>query len=187
MQIVQPQFEYTGWELHPDCLIKIQELLLPEVEETHSLNVLEFGSGKSTEVLIQFAKVNNLSGKHLAFDAYAPFAHPTAEITPLQTYPKEVFGPDFVFYDRKIVLENIDDYFSEYYISLCIVDGHHGHGRSMAFSILKDVVGGYKGTYVVIDDFDHYPFIRDFLLCFPDAKEICRHWEDRSRWVIFQI
>ena len=40
-----------------------------------------------------------------------------------------------------------------------ILDGPHGNGRSMCFPLLKKCL--LKGTIILIDDYDHYPFLSD--------------------------
>lgn len=180
-KLVEPTFEYTGWELPPECLFSVQKLLVEK--KINKLNVVEFGSGKSTEVILQFKKQNNLSGVVDSFDADSTFSHPSAKIRNIISYNgTEVidFGPnDYSFYD---ILDG-DLRSSEY--NLVLLDGHHGHGRSVAWRYLKKKLE--IGCLVVIDDYDHFPFIQDFLNEFPNSILRIKHWENNKRWVVYEV
>ncbi|MCQ6559692.1 class I SAM-dependent methyltransferase [Paenibacillus mendelii] len=45
-------------------------------------------------------------------------------------------------------------------IDAMIIDGPHGNGRSLAFPLFVSALK--QGAYVLIDDFDHYPFSERF-------------------------
>jgi hypothetical protein len=191
---VNPNFNYTGWELAPDCLMAVQDIICDHYSHfdrsgENNFHILEFGSGKSTQFFADFLNTNKEEGflssysNILSFDADPKFAHPDAKIVPLREYPKEIFGENFHFYD----IRRIDDYrSSRENFDLVIVDGHDGPGRSMAFSMMYRNVY-HCGTIVVIDDYDHYPFERDFLMVYPNSKLLERRWENNNRWLIYEI
>lgn len=179
MIITNPDYDYTGWELAPECLVKVQQLLVDK--QITKLDIVEFGSGKSTEVISKFKQENDLPGVFDTFDADPQYAHPLAKIHKIRSYdgrPVE-FGNDYSFYDL------VDADFSSYQYDLVLLDGHHGHGRSAAWMYLQGRLS--SGCLVVIDDFDHYPLVEDFLKEFPRSREICKYWEPTKRWVIYEI
>ena len=174
LKTVPITFKYSGWELAPNCLVKIQELLIEK--NPRRLNIIEFGSGKSTEVMTNFCEVNNLPGCYDVFDASTEFAHELATIKPLKSFKNDEY---YEFYD----LEESD--FSTSMYDLVILDGHHGHGRSQAFEFLKNKLA--PGCLMVIDDFDHYSFVEDFEKMFPNSVLKYRFWEQNNRWIIYEI
>jgi hypothetical protein len=180
-KIIKPNFEYTGWELSPKCLETIQEEIIDR--DFHNLNIIEFGSGKSTQVLLDFKNQEPypFSGVLDTFDCDPKYAHPYANIREIISYDGRIvsFGNDYSFYDIRE-----GDLRAERY-NLVILDGNHGAGRSVAWNYLKDRLG--RGTLVVIDDFDHYPFIEDFLKVFPNSKLIASTTDVKERWVIYEI
>jgi hypothetical protein len=179
MKIITPNYDYTGWEISPDCLIRLQELLVDK--NPTRLDIVEFGSGRSTEVMSIFVSTNSIPGVLDSFDADQNYAHSLAKIRTIIPYDDRpvCFGNDYSFYDIKE-----EDLTSSKY-DLVILDGHHGHGRSVAWKLLQDRLE--IGCLVLIDDFDHYPFIEDFVKTFPNSKLITQHWEQTTRWVIYEI
>lgn len=179
MKIITPNYEYTGWEISSNCLIFLQELLIEK--NPNKLDIVEFGSGKSTEVMSLFVSTNSIPGVLDSFDAHPIYAHPLAKIRTIIPYDDRpvCFGNDYSFYDIKE-----EDLTSSKY-DLVILDGHHGHGRSVAWKILKTKLS--IGCLVLIDDFDHYPFREDFVAEFPNSKLVVQHWEQTTRWCIYEI
>lgn len=178
MQIITPDYNYTGWEISPDCLIHLQELIIQK--NSTKLDIVEFGSGKSTEILLSFKRFNSIPGVFDSFDAEEQFAHPYAKLRNIKSYDGRPisFGNDYSFYDLLS-----DDLRSNDY-DLVILDGHHGHGRSVAWEYLKDKLA--VGCLILIDDFDHYPFVEDFKKIFPNNRLIKQHHEHNNRWVIYE-
>lgn len=176
---ITPNFDYSGWELSPDCLLKIQDILIQK--ETQKLDVVEFGSGKSTRVILDFIKENNIPGVLDSFDADPQFAHPQAKIREIVSCDGRPisFGNDYAFYK----LEEGDLRSNSY--DLVILDGHHGHGRSVAWKYLKDRLS--VCCVVVIDDYDHYPFVEDFVNSFPNSVLMASKYLVNERWVIYEI
>jgi hypothetical protein len=179
MNIIEPNYTYTGWEISPDCLIRLQELLASK--NTTKLDIVEFGSGKSTDVLLSFIQTNSIPGVFDSFDADPDWANSYAKIRNIVSYDGRpiCFGNDYSFYDIKEGDLRSNNY------DLVILDGHHGHGRSVAWKILRNRLS--SGCLVLIDDYDHYPFVEDFQKLFPNSKLIEQHWEPMSRWCIYEI
>lgn len=176
---IQPDPDYTGWELSPRLLNVLQQILLRQ--NPSKLDVLEFGSGKSTQLLHDYKTTNNIPGVIDSFDADPKYAHPLAKIRKLKSYDGRPiqFGNDYAFYD----LQESDFSSSKY--NLVILDGHHGHGRSVAFDYMKGRLDRY--CIVVIDDYDHYPFEKDFLNRFPDSKLLFRYYDNQDRHIIYEV
>lgn len=67
---------------------------------------------------------------------------------------------------------------------LYIVDGPHGHGRSISFRLIDDAREGECD--VLIDDVNHYPFLHDASWAF---KYNVLHGEflPQKRWVLLQL
>ncbi|MCW8877700.1 MAG: hypothetical protein OQJ89_04035 [Kangiellaceae bacterium] len=67
-----------------------------------------------------------------------------------------------------------------------ILDGPHGNGRALAYSIFKKFIG--KGTYILIDDYHHYPFL-------PQLQELYnvevivekRYQHSNKGWVLAKV
>ncbi|RAV22928.1 class I SAM-dependent methyltransferase [Paenibacillus contaminans] len=68
-------------------------------------------------------------------------------------------------------------------IDAMIVDGPHGNGRSLAFLLFAAALK--PGALVLIDDFDHYPFLADFGRVFR-YEELYREIIGDKRWVLAQ-
>jgi hypothetical protein len=71
-----------------------------------------------------------------------------------------------VWIDQKNVFYDIKDEQLPDVIDIMIVDGPHGNGRSIAF--LHGINRLKSGSYVVIDDYNHYDFIEKFEKLFKD-------------------
>lgn len=66
-----------------------------------------------------------------------------------------------------------------------IVDGPHGNGRSLAFPLFFDCLK--PNAWMLIDDFDHYPFLDDLAKIFRFKiveKELAN---DGKRWVLLRL
>lgn len=180
-KLITPDYEYTGWEIAPECLVELQKLLISK--KINTLNVVEFGSGKSTEVINKFKQENNLDGVIDSFDADPQYSHPIAKIRNIISYngkPVISFSQqDYSFY------EILDGDFSSSHYNLVILDGHHGHGRSVAWTYLNDRLD--NGCLVVIDDYDHFPFVDEFLEKFPNSLIKAKQNEKNKKWVIYEI
>lgn len=183
MKIFPPQFSYSGWELPPNCLLKIQEIIVSK--NITKLDVLEFGSGKSTDTILDFIKINNLAGVYDCFDAHSEYAHPKAILKEIYSpYTKESVNEKGLIYEYVFYRLDDSDFNSNDY-NLVISDGHHGPGRMECWKYTKNRTAA--DCVVVIDDYDHYPFVEEFMKYYPNAIKLASHWELNNRWVIFQV
>lgn len=69
-------------------------------------------------------------------------------------------------------------------IDVFIVDGPHGNGRSLAYPLLIPYCK--PDAYVLVDDFDHYPFLAD-LRRVTNYRELYREIIGDKRWVLLQL
>jgi hypothetical protein len=69
-------------------------------------------------------------------------------------------------------------------IDVMIVDGPHGNGRSLAYPLFCNVLK--QDAFLLIDDFDHYPFLRDLGMVF-HYEEMYREVLGQERWVLVQL
>ncbi|WP_149453535.1 hypothetical protein [Pasteuria penetrans] len=69
-------------------------------------------------------------------------------------------------------------------VDILIVDGPNGDGRGLAYPLLTPFLR--EGSLVLIDDFDHYPFLDDLRSIFV-VEEQYREIVEESRWVLVRI
>ncbi len=83
------------------------------------------------------------------------------------------------FYAEAHMLE-----FPENSIDILIIDGPHGNGRSLCFPIFYRSIK--EDCLVLMDDFDHYPFLHDLNRLF--EFEILRQSKDEvTNWILLRI
>lgn len=69
-------------------------------------------------------------------------------------------------------------------IDAVVLDGPHGNGRSMAFPLLAHALR--PGSLILIDDFDHYPFLEDLGLLFR-YTELYMERVTGKHWVLVRL
>jgi len=69
-------------------------------------------------------------------------------------------------------------------VDVLIVDGPHGNGRSLAYPLFYTAL--HEGSIVLVDDFDHYPFLQDLGRLFL-YEELFREIRGEQRWVLIQL
>lgn len=65
-----------------------------------------------------------------------------------------------------------------------IVDGPHGDGRSLAYPLLAAALK--PGAWIIVDDFDHYPFLDDLARVLPYTEHYREVFANR-RWVLLKL
>lgn len=142
--------------------------------------VVEFGSGNSTQFLVDFRKEHGLNFQVHSFDHHPLYCYKEQHEF-LKSHRRDLVQcSDMCFedmfksgeYDEKCFVNRQDerDNFSArncFYdmtendlpddIDLVILDGPNGNGRSISFLHLKNKLS--NGAYILIDDSDHYDFI----------------------------
>lgn len=66
-----------------------------------------------------------------------------------------------------------------------IVDGPHGNGRSLAFPLFFDCLK--PNALILIDDFDHYPFLDDLARIFKFKIVEKKFTNDGKRWILVRV
>lgn len=69
-------------------------------------------------------------------------------------------------------------------IDILIVDGPHGNGRSLAYPLFMHALK--SDALVLIDDFDHYPFLEDLRKVFR-FEELYRDMWSSNHWTLVQL
>ena len=171
------KYKNDGWGLSKKEFDLLYDELLNVGDST--FNVVEFGSGRSTEFLIDVKNV--LIARKLkiySFDDSKEYAYKgqhkdlILNIVPLVDTEDSTFEEMFVNkkYERlkmrdkltpvhtrqKNTFYKIDQSQLPETIDLLIVDGPHGNGRSLAYLHCMDKLK--NGSLVLIDDASHYPF-----------------------------
>lgn len=170
------KYRNKGWGLAKKEFEILYEYLSKNRTD-NEFNVVEFGSGMSTDFLVDVMNDLKMNMKIYSFDDSAEYAykgqHPNLKlkIVPLLECSDDVFEKMFrdKKYDRnqlqlkttplhtrqKNTFYEIQDNMLPSKIDLLLVDGPHGNGRSMAFLRCFERM---KGGLVLIDDASHYPF-----------------------------
>ncbi len=99
--------------------------------------------------------------------------------TPVTTNQYDLYTIHNTFYAEvdQLPLENNT-------VDVMIVDGPHGNGRSLAYPLFSEVLK--EDAFVLIDDFDHYPFLRDLGTIF-HYQELYREILGQERWTLVQL
>lgn len=176
------KYKNDGWGLSRKEFEELFSLFTSDFFlKTGNLNIVEFGSGRSTEFFVDIMNQYDLGSvtiKLYSFDDSTEYAykgkHPNLQlnIVPLVECTDDIFNKMFVEkkYDanlmplkhtplhtrQKNTFYKVEDSMLPETIDLLIVDGPHGNGRSLAF--LRCVDKLVPGTVILIDDASHYPF-----------------------------
>jgi hypothetical protein len=173
------KYKNDGWGISLLGFTKLLELITNDKNE--ELNVLEFGSGISTMFLSDVVRNNIKKLKITSFDNDINYGYKKSED---ENYVKLLIRDliecnDVTYqtllnnkkYDRslmKIKTSDLDpaqknnfydiqedDLSGEY--DLIILDGPNGNGRNFSFLHIQKHVK--KGTFIFIDDYNHYDFL----------------------------
>lgn len=176
------------------------EAICSILEEQKIKEILEFGSGRSTDYL------SDLGYTVFSFDDdlnYASSNKNTNVVDLIQLNDKtfkEVIQEkvDFVsaIKDLPPVIGRSSKQKNCFYrletsdlakkFNFFIIDGPNGNGRSLAFPIIKKIAK--KNSFIFVDDYFHYPFIENLKKVFPLAIEICTVREGNIKgYAIYKI
>lgn len=210
------KYKNDGWGLSKKCFEEIFKVLATikiSSKIDNEINVVEFGSGMSTEFLVDMIN-EGFNLKITSFDNDLNYCskveHPNLKllIRDLVDCSDEDFKNQFInkSYNKdsfklkttqvhtrqKNTFYDIKEGDLPEVIDLMIVDGPHGNGRSIGY--LHGINRLKKGSFVVIDDYNHYPFVENMLSLFPDAELIdesnggsINQWESGGIYKIFKI
>lgn len=178
------KYKNDGWGLSRKQLIELLEII--KNFESNNVRVLEFGSGKSTEFLVDVVlnKIKNL--EITSFDDNIQYAY-QGDYEFLKLKIRELLECDdetynLMFKNLEIDINKLnkkttpltsrqknnfyeilpDDIFGIY--DLMILDGPNGNGRNFSFLYVKNHLT--IGSVVLVDDFNHYDFMEKLSLLF---------------------
>lgn len=69
-------------------------------------------------------------------------------------------------------------------VDVMVVDGPHGNGRSLAYPLFVDTLK--PDALVLVDDFDHYPFLAHLGKIY-HYEELFREIVGNRRWVLVRL
>lgn len=205
------KYKNDGWGLSKKCFEDI--LTIVKSYDLKPINVLEFGSGVSTEFFVDL--INEGHNLHIvSYDNDPMFAtkikHPNLKL--IITNLVEAFDSDFEnmfqvkeykksFFHKLIsethtrqknVFYDIDETQLPEIVDIMIVDGPHGNGRNVAFLVGLNRLK--SGSYVIIDDYNHYDFVERFQKLYPDSDLLFtsntgqdNRWELGGIYAIYKI
>lgn len=189
------KYTYNGWGLSRVALSVLEKL----IKEYTLKNCIEFGSGQSTYFLndvgidyisfdddIRFsAKVKNVLIRDLIqiddimFNSvingninYMDICNNFPKFTEKNTRQRNCF--------YKLNVDDINDKFD-----LIILDGPNGNGRSISFNVIKPYLK--EVSFILIDDYTHYPFIDYLEASFPNLELYYSHTDSRDKFQIYRI
>ena len=201
----------NGWGLSKVCFLMLEKIL----NNFESPNIIEFGSGVSTEFFVDYLnETNKLSGKIYSFDNDIEYSSKIDDVKLELNVVDLVECNDISFnimfkmkrYDKKLMIirsetpntrqkncfYNITEANLPDYCDVCVLDGPHGNGRSISFLHLKNKLK--SGSYVIIDDYTHYDFSDKFRLIFPKSDLVfesksgkLNQWELGGDFRIYKI
>jgi hypothetical protein len=204
------KYKNDGWGLSRKCF---ENMISIFKTFSHSINVVEFGSGVSTEFLVDMLE-EHYALNIISYDDDAKYAT-KARHAQLKLYltglvechdsdfenqfREKQYNPNVFFKKITAVHTRQRNTFYEIkegelpdVIDVMIVDGPHGNGRSIAF--LHGIGRLRKGSFVVIDDYNHYDFIERFQMLFPESELVAisntgsiNQWELGGNYQIFKI
>lgn len=189
------KYKYTGWGLSQKALKALEKIII----DNNINNVLEFGSGQST-YFFKDLKLNHLSiDNDINFSAKVDNViitniKQTDDILFSKIINNEIDFEDLVsslpnitnihtrmrncFYDVSNI--NIDNKFD-----LVSLDGPHGNGRSIAFNYIKKYINDI--CYILVDDYNHYPFVEHLKLMFPNNILVNSNTEKGDNWALYKV
>lgn len=189
------KYENTGWGLSR----KAFEALIKAIDSLDNIKAIEFGSGFSTEFLLDYASEKNKPIQLDSFDNDAKYMHSKATLVDLLECSDKAYDSMFStgeidwslfkkrFWRPKSRQKNCFYRINESKLlpeyNLALIDGPHGNGRNFAFLLLKDRM---KSGYILIDDFNHYDFLEVAKKIFK-VEEVARNEAPKDNFVLVKI
>jgi hypothetical protein len=196
------KYKNDGWGLSKMALIKIKEVLASMNKS--SINIIEFGSGKSTEFLRDLNKETDVDLLITTFDNDTKYAFKTKDgdnvnlimrdlvectdsdhnsMFANKTFNRLAMKPKTskLTTRQKNNFYNVQDGDIQGVYDLMILDGPNGNGRDISFLHMKEHL--IKDSFVFIDDYTHYDFVDKFLTIF-DGELV---FADDDKYVIYKV
>jgi hypothetical protein len=172
------KYKNNGWGLSKKAFKSIEEHLILLQD---NINIIEFGSGISTDFLADYKLYYNKNIYITSFDNSYDYCYKNLnnhkfvdlKIRELVTCNNDIYEDMFknkkIDFDKMIIKKDIsttrqincfyniknNDLKDNY--NFVIIDGPNGNGRNFAFLVLLNKLK--KGSYILIDDYNHYDFV----------------------------
>lgn len=204
-------YKNDGWGLSKICFENINTII--QTFNNSNVNVIEFGSGISTKFFVDLieighniniisfddsveysAKVKHQNLKLCIVDLIECFDSDFENQFNAKEYKRNLYFKKFTEVDtkQKNTFYDVDIEQLPKVIDLMVLDGPHGNGRSIAF--LLGINRLKSGSYVVIDDYNHYDFVNKFKQLYPNSELVNisttgqnNKWELGGDFVIYKI
>ena len=208
------KYKNNGWGLSKKAFKLIEDKLL--LNNINNINIIEFGSGISTNFLVDFKLYYNKNINITSFDNSYEYCYKNENkydfldlnIRELLTCNNEIYENMFKTKQidlKKMILKNDtsttrqtncfynikENDLKENY-NFVIIDGPNGNGRNFAFLLLLNKLK--KGSYIFIDDYDHYDFVPRMkslynceLILQNDGDFRNNKWENGGAFVLYKI
>jgi hypothetical protein len=198
------KYKNDGWGLSELALKKISEIV--DNIGTTSIKVVEFGSGLSTQFLVDLDSEHKKDIIITSFDNDPNYAYRGGGVNLLMRNLVECSDDNYekMFSEKKYNINYMKpktsplttrqknnfydiqdgDLYGEY--DIMILDGPNGNGRNISYLHMKEHLK--SGSYILIDDYNHYDFVDRFLLFF-NAEEVFKHTDrtNGGEFVIYRI
>ena len=172
------KYKNDGWGLSEIALTKLKEIV--DIIDSDVIKVVEFGSGLSTSFFVDLNEIHEKDLSITTFDNDPNFAYKGPGANLLMRNLIECGDDDYnkMFlekqYDRSLMKDKVTalhtrqknnfydiqagDLVGNY--NIMVLDGPNGNGRNISYLHMKEHLK--PGSYVLIDDFDHYDFVEKF-------------------------
>lgn len=175
------KYRNNGWGLSKSAFQLIEKYLLELFNEYSDINIIEFGSGISTEFLVDFKLNYNKNINITSFDNSSEYCYKNKnnyefldlKIRDLLTCDDNIYENMFInkkFNKNEMKIKedisttrqkncfyNIKENDLKEKYNFVIIDGPNGNGRNFSFLVLNGKLE--KGSYIFIDDYNHYDFV----------------------------
>ncbi len=210
------KYKNSGWGLSQKALQSISDHLSILLLNKKNISIIEFGSGISTHFLVDYKIYTNKNIFITSFDNSSDFCFKNdtnydfldLKIRDLVTCNNDIyenmFSNKYLDFNKMTLKTDISTTRQEncfYNIQnndlknnydFVIIDGPNGNGRNFAFLVLLNKLK--KGSYILIDDYDHYDFV-DRLKALYNCELIIKNdgdfrnnkWDNGGSFVLYKI
>jgi hypothetical protein len=189
------KYSNDGWGLST----KAFNAMLQALDSLPEIRAIEFGSGISTQFLLDYAEKKNKNLEIDSFDNDVLYKHSKAILTKLVSCNAKSYQAMFnegeidwsLFRKRwrkpksrqKNCFYDLSNYALKTNYNFAVIDGPHGNGRNFAYLLLKNRM---ENGYILIDDFNHYDFVETASSIFT-LEEIVRVEEKKDNFVLLKV
>ena len=189
------KYSNDGWGLSTEAF----NAMLQALDKIPEINAVEFGSGFSTQFLLDYAEKTNKKLHIDSFDNDVKYKHPKANLARLVTCNDKsyqaMFNQGEIDWDlfkkrwrkpksrQRNCFYDLRNYALKENYNFAVIDGPHGNGRNFAYLLLKNRI---KDGYILIDDFNHYDFVETASSIFM-LEELVRVEKKRDNFVLLKV